>query len=99
MVMNYETVIFTIGFCLALAWTIYLVYFKSKPKIKADLSPIYQSPLKLYEPPKEIQKIATILSQCERWVETNDHELASTYYEAIANECRKLSEEHKRMIE
>lgn len=54
--------------------------------------------LVLHEPPKEIKKVSTILMQCERWVNTNEHEMASIYYEIIANECKKLSEEHKRSI-
>lgn len=52
----------------------------------------------VYEPPKEIKKVSTILMQCEKWVNTNEHEMASIYYEIMANECKKLSEEHKRSI-
>ena len=80
-----------------------IVHFKSNEPIKRATPQFHKYTAldlsKFSEPNKDIRKIGVILSQCDRWVSTNEHEMASIYYEVIANECKKLSEEHKRKIQ
>ena len=74
-------------------WTTHKPSYQRSPGNLGSLTPLV-----IQEPFKEIWKVNTILRQCERWVDTDEHEMASIYYEIIANECKKLSEEHKKSV-
>ncbi len=98
--MEVEKIVLSIGLLLSLCYAIYLVAKRNKSQVQKSksIAPEYINMLQFREQHKEIRKVGVILTQCERWVNTNEHEMASIYYEIIANECKRLSEEHKRSI-